>query len=233
MSKLPPHVMKLKQYRKSAGLTQQQLAEAIGITRSSISQYESGIIAPSRDMLVSLANKLGADIRELLPPGVHLTMTNAAESAATYSVLGKYPPDEVDTVEIPFVPFSAYGSFIAGCHDRNYGNEFEMQRVKRIAGKDYTNAYLIEVRGNSMAPRYPDGSRYVVRHVAPGDFQYATGVHAISLRNEMFIIKRIVNNQEGVMVLRSDNTGAKMNIELGEILCMWKVGEADFMPEED
>ena len=137
-----------------------------------------------------------------------------------------------DTVVLPFVPFTAYGSFIMNCQDRQF-NDLSTIRILRIDGLSYENAVVIEVRGNSMAGRYPDRSRHVVRPVSEGNWQYATGVHSISISNEMFVIKRITSNKDGLMILTSDSNGEQMEIQLGDILCMWKVGECVYMPAED
>ena len=47
---------KLKQLRTQSGLTQQQLAEKIGVTKSVISYYELQERYPSPDILIRLAN---------------------------------------------------------------------------------------------------------------------------------------------------------------------------------
>ena len=46
---------KLKELRKQAGMTQQQLAERVGVTKSVISFYELRERAPSPDVLVKCA----------------------------------------------------------------------------------------------------------------------------------------------------------------------------------
>ena len=46
---------RLKQLRTQAGLTQSQLAEKIGITKSVISYYELSDRAPSAEMLIKIA----------------------------------------------------------------------------------------------------------------------------------------------------------------------------------
>ena len=47
--------LKLKELRKSAGLTQKQLAERLGITPSVVSYYELSERTPSPEILVKLA----------------------------------------------------------------------------------------------------------------------------------------------------------------------------------
>ena len=52
--------------RKKKGMTQADLAEIIGVKRTVISKYESGMISPSVDTLVRISEVLGVSIVELL-----------------------------------------------------------------------------------------------------------------------------------------------------------------------
>lgn len=51
--------MNLKEARQDKGLTQQQLADKLGITRQTISHIECGRIKPSIDNAKAIANVLG------------------------------------------------------------------------------------------------------------------------------------------------------------------------------
>ena len=48
--------IKLKTLRKEQGYTQEQLADILNLTRSSISNYENGINEPSISILVAIAD---------------------------------------------------------------------------------------------------------------------------------------------------------------------------------
>lgn len=58
--------IRLKQLRSARGLTQQQTALAVGVTRSVISGYETEMRYPSLDILVSLARFYGVTTDYLL-----------------------------------------------------------------------------------------------------------------------------------------------------------------------
>ena len=53
---------RLKELRLNAGLTQKDLAKAIEVGRTTISEYESGKIVPKQDNLVKLASFLGVSV---------------------------------------------------------------------------------------------------------------------------------------------------------------------------
>ena len=57
---------KILQSRKALGLSQEQLAEQIGVSRQSISKWETGQSAPELDKLVALSRVFGLSTDELL-----------------------------------------------------------------------------------------------------------------------------------------------------------------------
>ncbi len=56
----------IRDYRRKAGLTQEQLAEAMGITGASVSKWENGQSAPDLAMLLELADYFGISVDALL-----------------------------------------------------------------------------------------------------------------------------------------------------------------------
>jgi transcriptional regulator with XRE-family HTH domain len=207
-------------------------AQAGGFLQQHWTGYEKGSRRISLDTATTIANHFGLSLPYLLQgEGELFNQVKPGYNLSTAAILG--PPEDLDYINLPFVPFTAYGSFISGCHEDRDMSDFSTYKVLRRAGKEYKNAVVIEVRGNSMAPRYPDQSCHVARRVSDGNWQYATGVHALSLRSEMFVIKKITSNINGVLTLTGTATGDTMSVELGDINCMWKVGEAVYMPEEE
>ena len=58
--------MTMKEYAKSRGLTQKQLADKVGIEFHAISAYENGWRFPRRDILDKLAEQLECEIRDIV-----------------------------------------------------------------------------------------------------------------------------------------------------------------------
>ena len=50
------------EYRKRKGITQQDIADSMGIKRPNISRFESGKYNPSLDMLIRMADKMDLQI---------------------------------------------------------------------------------------------------------------------------------------------------------------------------
>ncbi len=56
----------LRQLRQNSGLTQEQVAQQIGLTRQALSSYESGRTRPDIETLMALAEIYGTDLEGLL-----------------------------------------------------------------------------------------------------------------------------------------------------------------------
>ncbi len=77
----------IKQKRKAAGLTQEELAQKIGCATITIRQYESGKREPSIIVLGKLANALDVDIFDLIPEDPEITTTSSLSQ------------DQIDAIE--------------------------------------------------------------------------------------------------------------------------------------
>lgn len=57
---------KLYELRKKRALSQEQLAEQLGVSRQAISKWESGLSVPDSDMLIALSDALATPVSALL-----------------------------------------------------------------------------------------------------------------------------------------------------------------------
>jgi phage repressor protein C with HTH and peptisase S24 domain len=230
---LANQALRLAYLRRQSGLTLREVGDKVGLSHSRIDAYESDPgIRIKMEKLRQLADLYETTI-EYIETGIERKMHLATEvQDALDNLTAQLSEEDEDHLTLPFVPFSAYGTFAESCHDRQY-DDYATYKILRRPGIDYRGAVVIEVRGNSMSPRYPDQSCHVVRPVTSGDWQYATGVHCISLKSPMFVIKRIVSNSNNALRLRSDANGEEISIAIADINCMWKVGEKVYEPAED
>lgn len=61
-------IMRIKELRKEANITQVQLAESLGVMQSVISNWENETYLPKVRQLPTLASVLGVSISELFSP---------------------------------------------------------------------------------------------------------------------------------------------------------------------
>lgn len=70
---------RIKALREKINLTQESLAESIGLSRASLANYESGKQAIQISVLYRLARVLKAEISDILPSLEEVRMANAPE----------------------------------------------------------------------------------------------------------------------------------------------------------
>lgn len=64
--KTPPHVPNMVRMRLNAGMTQKELADAIGVDQGRISRYETRVVKPGVRMLQRIAEALSCSPVDLL-----------------------------------------------------------------------------------------------------------------------------------------------------------------------
>ena len=63
---MPWNAATLKRLRERRGLTQQQLAERVGVHRVTVAKLETGALRPGVDVLEGLAKALNVKVTDLL-----------------------------------------------------------------------------------------------------------------------------------------------------------------------
>ena len=127
---------KIRRYRDGLGLTQAELASRLGLTYSSVSQWESGRAVPRTPVIRQLADLFDTTVSELMGEEAQGVRPRPAEYA-TLPVLvaghaGEFT-DEFGPDEVADVPLSV---------------------LERVNDPD---AYLMRVRGDCMNRRFCDG----------------------------------------------------------------------------
>lgn len=137
---------KIRRYRKLAGLTTEELAKRVNVSRPTISRYESDEINISVDMIGKIAKALNISPVELLDLS--------------------YLDSEVEVVPVPTLGEVAGGPPIDALEDAY--EEFSISKALAQRGTFAT----FKIKGDSMAPRINDGDVVLVQYgadVASGD----------------------------------------------------------------
>jgi phage repressor protein C with HTH and peptisase S24 domain len=150
---------RIKERRKLVGLTQPELAKLIGVTKATISQWETAATSPKGENLYNLAKHLQCATDWLLF-GKESKPTSNAEWAGPMETWDSSTPLNDDEVEIPFymeVELAA-GHGIAEVPHYNGPKLRFAKSTLRKSSVDPTNAACVRVSGNSMEPVLPNGS---------------------------------------------------------------------------
>ena len=84
----------LRELRKNEGLTQEQVAEKLGISSRTISRWETGAYMPDISMLVGIAEMYDVDVREIIDgerkeENIDSEVKEVAEKMSDYSTMEK------------------------------------------------------------------------------------------------------------------------------------------------
>lgn len=216
---------RLKVVRSSRGLTQQEMAELLGISRPSVTQLEGGRHQPSNEVLEIIVDKLDVS-RNWLWFG-NGPMDEHSIVGGDTKLLGDI--DDKEYLDVKLVTCKVRGSFMDMMDDG--GQPFDSLSTVRVYEPTpdmYKPGTLgFEINGDSMEPQLRSGMRVVGVQVALEDIKYATsGVYVVAFANQL-TIKRIKDNdiyERKSLVLHADNPQAgSLRVAAEDIRAMWRV----------
>ena len=195
---------RMKAARVAAGMTQQQMAKALGVSQQSITAYERGDSAPRTHMLEKLASILGISSQFLLA------------GAAIRSTLEKdRDPQAMDgrvSVRLT-IKMSAEASWITSDAVASSGTvEFH---------SNYGPAYAIRVTGDALHPRVRSGEFIIVE---PGAALEIGDEVLVSLHNGTSMIRELLWRRDGQTALMGVVDGSRLTLQDSEILEMMPIG---------
>lgn len=165
MSDISYAIVKL---REKNGMSQQQLADKLGKTRSAVSQYESGKIVPKMGVIEDLARIFGVPKSEII-----------GESSFSRRL----------------VPVPLYGTVAAGTPIEMIEVD-EIREAPAKFVNDDPDAFLVRVRGNSMSRIMQDGDFALVspKHTDLNDHD----PFLVTVNGDDATIKRVHSLENGV-----------------------------------
>jgi repressor LexA len=145
---------RIRATRVNKGMTQQQVADSIGVTYQNISQYERGLRKPKNETLIQIADALGVSVYELI--GFNGANTDDVPLAVLQQQIQQHKQSDLPSNVRPIsalhhqhVPM--IGSVAAG--EPIYDPEELGVYVETPVDADAA----ITIRGDSMVPTYQDG----------------------------------------------------------------------------
>ncbi len=148
--------LNLRLFRKRNGLTQNAVAEYLGVSKVFISYVESGRSALPEDKFQQIINNDRGWVIE-----------DSFLVATTLTAPTKKVPDfyDNDLFRVRLIPFEARGGMIGDFVDGVMDYDCEMV-VSPIKGVDFA----MTVTGESMAPSFNPGDRILIKRVDPSIF---------------------------------------------------------------
>ena len=229
MSKIAKNIRVLRDLKK---LSQEQLAEGLGINRSRLGAYEEGRNEPPIEMLVNLSSYFQISIDALVRGDLSKTDPEALMKIGKNRTLFPITVDRDGNDLIEVVPVKASAGYLKGYSDPEFIEELpNMNLPFKIVGKHRA----FGIKGDSMPP-LKDGSIAVGRYVESLDDIKDGQTYVILTKHDGLVYKRLYRkSKKGKVVFEfhSDNIAylpysvpTEEIIELWSFVCSLNIGDS-------
>ncbi|MFN4122379.1 MAG: XRE family transcriptional regulator [Flavobacteriales bacterium] len=221
----------LKILRKIKGLSQEEVAEKLGLKRTSISGYENGTSEPSVEGLIKFSKLYNISIDSLLCEDLSSKGQAYVEKLTSGNILdleGKHLRVVATTVDrdnnenIELVPISARAGYVSGYADPDYIRVLPTFQLPFLSkNKKYRTFPII---GDSMPP-VSEGSWVTGEYLQNWNFIKDGYPYIVITVDEGIVFKILYNRiaQNGSLLLCSTNPMyAPYELPIGQIKEVWK-----------
>lgn len=221
----------IKFLRKRRGRTQDEVAVALNLKRSTLSGYENNVAQPGIDMLVSFSKYYNVSIDTLLT----IDMTKLSESqlgelergydayikGSNLRVLTTtVGSDNIENIEL--VPEKAKAGYTTGYADPEYIEELPRFRLPFLSENRKYRTF--QLKGDSMLP-IPDGSWVTGEYLQDWHNIISGKAYVVFTINDGIVFKIVENNlkKDGKLVLYSLNPIYEpYEVHIAEVKEIWK-----------
>ncbi|GAA4810969.1 LexA family transcriptional regulator [Litoribaculum gwangyangense] len=211
----------IKHLRKLKNLTQELLADELGVTRSKIGSYEEDRSAPTIEFLISISDYFKIPIDILLKNDLTKSKDSSFIEIGNQRVLFPIVVDSENENLIEVVPIKASAGYLTGYDDPEYIEQLQKIKLPFLpTGKHRA----FPIKGDSMLPM-KDGSYVVGRFIEDRNDIKTGKTYVLVTLNDGMVYKRIMNNIDfnGSLLLMSDNkTYNAYSVPINEVLEIWE-----------
>lgn len=232
--------LNIKYLRKVRNLTQDQLADKIGVNRAMIGSYEEGRAVPKLPALQILSHYFNVSIDSLVNVDLSTESSSAGEtqnidSAGKNLRILTTLVDRNDKELITLVPVKASAGYAKGYSDPDYVEtlpKFSLPFTELSRERTYR---AFQISGNSMEP-IPSGAYIICEYLQNWSDVKSGKTYIVVTKDDGVVYKRLYNNDNDTLLLKSDNPEYNpYTIPLNSISEIWKaLGYISFsLPEPD
>ncbi len=174
-------MLKLKELRQSKNLTQNKLAEKLGLSRSTIAMYETEGSEPDLKTLTSIASFFGVSIDYLMgrEPDKNVKGVQLNRTVVKIPVFGRIPAGvPIEMIEDSFIE-----------------DEEEIPAGWLTGGNEY---FALKVRGESMMPKFEDGDVLILKKQ---DDCESGAFCAVSINHTECTFKKVLKKSNGITLM--------------------------------
>ena len=201
--------LNIKHLRKVRALTQDQLADKIGVNRAMIGSYEEGRAVPKLEALrtishyfnVSIDNLINTDLSsENKKKGENPNVDLTGKGLRVLTTLVDRDNEELITL----VPVKASAGYLKGYADPDFIEtlpRFSLPLMELSKKRTYR---AFQINGNSMQP-IPSGSYIICEYMQNWSEIKDGKTYVLITQDDGVVYKRLYNNENDTIVLKSDN----------------------------
>ena len=199
---------KIRAHRDELGLTQAELADKLGLTYSSVSQWESGRATPRTPILRQLADLFDTTVAELM-----------GEDASEAAISGT-------SHMVPLLGFAHMGE---PCDEGNLADEVE---VPASIAEAHPRGFMVHAQGGCMDNRFPHDALLLV----DPDMEPVNGQPVLAETADYgAVVRNYTRGRSTVMLTADSHSGEYDDILAGPddapVVCkgrvVWYMGERD------
>lgn len=199
---------KIRAHRDELGLTQAELADKLGLTYSSVSQWESGRATPRTPILRQLADLFDTTVAELM-----------GEDATETAISGT-------SRMVPLLGFAHMGE---PCDEGNLADEVE---VPASIADAHPRGFMVHAQGGCMDNRFPHDALLLV----DPDMEPVNGQPVLAETSDYgAVVRNYTRGRSTVMLTADSHSGEYDDILAGPgdepVVCkgrvVWYMGERD------
>jgi transcriptional regulator with XRE-family HTH domain len=199
---------KIRAHRDELGLTQAELADKLGLTYSSVSQWESGRATPRTPILRQLADLFGTTVADLM-----------GEDAAEAAISGT-------SRMVPLLGFAHMGDF------EDEGNLADEVEVPASIADAHPRGFMVHAQGGCMDNRFPHDALLLV----DPDMEPVNGQPVLAETSDYgAVVRNYTRGRSTVMLTADSHSGEYDDILAGPddepVVCkgrvVWYMGERD------
>lgn len=199
---------KIRAHRDELGLTQAELADKLGLTYSSVSQWESGRATPRTPILRQLADLFGTTVADLM-----------GEDASEAAISGA-------SRMVPLLGFAHMGE---PCDEGSLSDEVE---VPASIAEAHPRGFMVHAQGGCMDNRFPHDALLLV----DPDMEPMNGQPVLAETADYgAVVRNYTRGRSTVMLTADSHSGEYDDILAGPddepVVCrgrvVWYMGERD------
>jgi len=225
----------LKYLRLQKGLSQEQLADNLGITRSRLGAYEENRNEPSIDLLITISDYFHVAVDALVRGDFSKTSLDGLMKIGKNRMLFPILIDEDGRDVVELVPLKASAGYLQGYADPDYVERLPRMKLPFLpTGKHRA----FPIKGYSMPP-IKEGSFIVAKYLEKLEEVKNGHTYIVVTKDDGLSYKRIfnLNLKKGFLECHSDNkiyqpykVNLKDIVELWEYTCC--INMTDYKEEE-